>query len=85
VGTLCLLVRIRHGNSIQGLFALRTYNLYNILQHVSHLESTETGTLWVDSAKIKLLSFLHKILLFDILLSVFIVSFGLIGAHQEHD
>jgi hypothetical protein len=32
------------------------------LDHVSHLESTVTGTLLVDNARIQLLSFLYKIL-----------------------
>jgi hypothetical protein len=33
------------------------------LDHVSHLESTVTGTLLVDNASIQLLSFLCKVLL----------------------
>jgi hypothetical protein len=46
------------------------------LDHFSHLESTVTGTLWVDNVKIQLLSF-------SSFLSVFSVSFCLIGAHLE--
>jgi hypothetical protein len=48
------------GSYIQGLFALYTYMKRRLLR--SHQESTVTGTLLVDSARIQLLSFLYKIL-----------------------
>jgi hypothetical protein len=41
---------------------LRYIHLRRRLDHVSHLESTVTGTLLVDNARIQLLSFLYKIL-----------------------
>jgi hypothetical protein len=41
---------------------LRYINMRSRLDHVSHLESTVTGTLLVDNARIQLLSFLYNIL-----------------------
>jgi hypothetical protein len=41
---------------------LRYKHMKRRLDHVSHLESTVTGTLLVDNARIQLLSFLYKVL-----------------------
>jgi hypothetical protein len=40
---------------------LRYIHIRRRLDHVSHLESTVTGTLLVDNARIQFLSFLYKI------------------------
>jgi hypothetical protein len=41
---------------------LRYIHMRRRLDHVSHLESTVTGTLLVDNARVQLLSFLYKML-----------------------
>jgi hypothetical protein len=41
---------------------LRYIQMRRRLDHVSHLESTVTGTLLVDNARIQILTFLYKIL-----------------------
>jgi hypothetical protein len=59
---------------------LRYIHIRRRLDHFSHLKSTVTGTLLVANARI--LSFLYKILTCSpSLLSVFSVSFCVIGAH----
>jgi hypothetical protein len=62
---------------------LRYIHIRRLLDHVSHLESTVTGTLLVDNARIiQLLSFfIQDTACSRSFLSVFSVSFCLIGTH----
>jgi hypothetical protein len=61
---------------------LRYIHMRRRLDHVSHLESTVTGTLLVDNARIQLLSFLYmRDCMFAILLICFLCFILPIGAH----
>jgi hypothetical protein len=80
MGILCLLVMIPH-RRVAFKACLRYINMKRRLDHVSHLESTVMGILLVGNSRIRLLSFLYKILHFRHPFYLFSVSFCLIGAH----